>query len=107
MNDKNIQKSNNNKNSNLLIKPEKVVNNFELKRLSDIKKQNNLNNSNIIIKNEMKKNNSLKIIKYHKKQKLIKNNSKNQNSHLMGQIIKIPINLMAKGQQGIKQINRE
>jgi hypothetical protein len=107
MNDKNIQKSNNkNKNSNLLIKPEKVVNNFELKRLSDIKKQNNLNNSNIIIKNEMKKNNSLKIIKYHKKQKLIKNNSKNQNSHLMGQIIKIPINLMAKGQQGIKQINK-
>ena len=106
MNDKNIQKSNNNKNSNLLIKPEKVVNNFELKRLSDIKKQNNLNNSTIINKNEMKKNNSLKIIKYHKKQKLIKNNSKNQNSHLMGQIIKIPINLMAKGQQGIKQINK-
>ena len=57
MNDKNIQKSNNNKNSNLLIKPEKVVNNFELKRLSDIKKQNNLNNSTIINKNEMKKNN--------------------------------------------------
>ena len=105
MNDKNFQKSSG-KNNNLLIKPEKVVNNFELKRLSDIKKQNNLNNSNIIIKNEMKKNNSLKIIKYHKKQKLIKNNSKNQNSHLMGQIIKIPINLMAKGQQGIKQINK-
>ena len=105
MNDKNFQKSSG-KNNSLLIKPEKVVNNFELKRLSDIKNQNNLTKCDINNKNKMKKNNSLRIIQYHKKQKLIKNNSKSKSRHSMGQIIKIPINLKVKSQQGTKQINK-
>ena len=48
MNDKNLRK-NNSQNSNLLIKPEKVVKNFILGRSYDVNTsgQNNLNNNHL------------------------------------------------------------
>ena len=111
INDKNLKK--NNSKSNLLIKPEKVVNNFILEPSSDIKKRSNLkicdinnNNSNSNNKNAMKKNNSLSIIQHQKNKNLIKCNNQNLDKHQMGQIIKIPISLTAKDLKISKQINK-
>jgi hypothetical protein len=52
MNDKNLRK-NNSQNTNLLIKPEIVVNNFLIQRTSDINNKIKFNNSGII--NSIKK----------------------------------------------------
>ena len=110
MNDKNSKKNNLRKN-NLLIKPEKVVNNFILEKSRDINIHNLKdcdinNNNNNHKKSELKKYNSLSIFQQNKNQKLINFNNKNQSQHQMGQIIKIPINLTAKDLQTKKQINR-
>jgi len=109
MNDKNLRK-NNSQNCNLLIKPEKVVNNFMLQRTIDINNKNKFNNSGIINNNinnkVIKKNNSLNSIQILKNQKLIKHSKKNQSQHQARQIIKIPLNLTDKDIHKINKINK-
>ena len=109
LNDKSLGKNDSQK-YNLIIKPEQVINNFILERSTDINEQHNLNkcgiiNNNNTMSNNIKKNNSLKCIQIHKNKKNIKLNHRNQSQHIMGKIIKIPLNLKGKKPQIIKQIN--
>ena len=109
MNDKNLRK-NNSQNTNLLIKPEIVVNNFMIQRTSDINNKNKFNNSGIINskinKKAMKKNNSLNSIQIIKNQKLINHKNKNLSQHQTRQIIKIPLNLTDKDINKVNKINK-
>ena len=109
MNDKNLRK-NNSQNTNLLIKPEIVVNNFMIQRTSDINNKIKFNNSGIINSNNnkktIKKNNSLNSIQTFKNQKLINHTNKNLSQHQTRQIIKIPLNLTGKDINKVNQINK-
>ena len=109
MNDKNLRK-NNSQNSNVLIKPEIVVNNFMIQRTSDINNKNKFNNSGIINSNTnnkaIKKNNSLNSIQIIKNQKLINHTHKNQSLYQTRQIIKIPLNLTDKNMHKVNLINK-
>ena len=109
MNDKNLRK-NNSQNTNLLIKPEIVVNNFMIQRTSDINNKIKFNNSGIINSNNnkktIKKNNSLNSIQTFKNQKLINHTNKNLSQHRTRQIIKIPLNLTGKDINKVNQINK-
>ena len=109
MNDKNLRK-NNSQNTNLLIKPEIVVNNFMIQRTSDINNKNKFNNSGIINSNNnkktIKKNNSLNSIQTFKNQKLINHTNKNLSQHQTRQIIKIPLNLTDKDINKVNKINK-
>ena len=109
MNDKNLRK-NNSQNTNLLIKPEIVVNNFMIQRTSDINNKIKFNNSGIINSNNnkktIKKNNSLNSIQTFKNQKLINHTNKNLSQHQTRQIIKIPLNLTDKDINKVNKINK-